>query len=101
MVVFDDVTNIEQIKTYLPPMGSRFKVLITTRQSDFPYETIFLEGLPEDAALELLKKLQGEDEVMKELEIAKQILSKYARNIPLNIYVLAAMKTSTQGKILC
>ena len=90
LLVFDNVTNIEQIQDYLPPMGSRFRVLITTRSSQLPYPSLPLGGLPEKEALELLAKLLRQEFDQKELEFAKTLCQK-VRFEPLALYTLAGL----------
>ncbi|NEO21101.1 MULTISPECIES: caspase family protein [unclassified Moorena] len=90
LLVFDNVTDIDKIKNYLPPMGSRFRVLITTRSSELPYPSLALGKLPETDALELLVKLVGKDFVEKELETAKAIC-QFVGCIPLKLYNVAAL----------
>jgi tetratricopeptide (TPR) repeat protein len=58
LVVLDDVTDYRLVKLYLPPVRSRFKVLITTRQRlGHPIQLLPLDVLDADAALELLSQL--------------------------------------------
>ncbi|NES84152.1 MAG: NB-ARC domain-containing protein,Caspase domain-containing protein [Moorea sp. SIO2B7] len=90
LLVFDNVTDIKQIKDYLPPMGSRFRVLITTRSSQLPYASIPLGGLPETEALELLANLLRQEFDQKELEFAKTLCQK-VRFEPLALYTLAGL----------
>ena len=73
LIVLDDVKNYEDIRLYLPPQPSQFKVLITTRlKLDLP-NPLNLEVLPELKALELLSELIGSERVSQELETAKEI----------------------------
>ncbi|NEQ85600.1 MAG: NB-ARC domain-containing protein,Caspase domain-containing protein, partial [Moorea sp. SIO2I5] len=95
LLVFDNVTDIEQIKDYLPPMGSRFRVLITTRSSQLPYPSIPLGGLPLTASIELLVKLLGKNWVQKQLEFAKQFC-QFVGCIPLGLYTIAAHRSDLQ-----
>ncbi|NEP36981.1 NB-ARC domain-containing protein, partial [Moorena sp. SIO3B2] len=90
LLVFDNVTDIKQIKDYLPPMGSRFRVLITTRSSQLPYASIPLGGLPETEALELLANLLRQEFDQQELEFAKTLCQK-VRFEPLALYTLAGL----------
>jgi hypothetical protein len=70
LVVFDDVTTYGQIKPYLPPQQSRFRVLITTRKKlRSPVLRIDLDVLIPDDAVELLKSLIGNKRVELELEV--------------------------------
>ncbi|HEY9710030.1 MAG TPA: NB-ARC domain-containing protein, partial [Oculatellaceae cyanobacterium] len=58
LVVLDDVTDYRLVKPYLPPVGLRFKVLVTTRQRlGHPIQLLPLDVLDADAALELLSQL--------------------------------------------
>lgn len=76
LIVFDDVKNYSDIKPYLPPQPSQFKVLITTRlKLDLP-SSLYLEVLPEPDALELLKQLVGSEKVNQELETARELCQR-------------------------
>lgn len=56
LIILDDVTDYRKIQPYLPPAGSRFKVLITTRlQLNLP-NSITLEVLEPGDALNLLQR---------------------------------------------
>ncbi len=68
-----DVKNYSIIERYLPPQEFQFKVLITTRlKLDFP-STLYLEGLSELDALNLLIQIVGSDKVNQELATAKEL----------------------------
>ncbi|MEO0011967.1 MAG: hypothetical protein RLZZ535_356, partial [Cyanobacteriota bacterium] len=76
LIVFDDVKNYSDIKPYLPPQPSRFKVLITTRlKLDLP-SSLYLAVLTESDALELLRQLVGQEKVEQELEIAQELCQR-------------------------
>ncbi len=76
LVVLDDVKNYSDIKPYLPPQPSQFKVLITTRlKLDLP-SSLYLEVLEEEEALELLRQLIGGEKVNQELETAKELCQR-------------------------
>ncbi|MBD2502877.1 caspase family protein [Anabaena azotica FACHB-119] len=100
LLVFDDVKDWKQIKDYLPAKGSRFKVLITTRQNTgliYPY--LQLGELSPDAALELLTKLLGNEYVQQETETAKKICELMGY-IPIGLYQVAAYSRKSRG-VLC
>ncbi|WP_292795732.1 caspase family protein [Nostoc sp. NMS7] len=100
LLVFDDVKDWMQIKPYLPPKGSLFKVLITTRQNTgLRYPSLPLGELSPDAALELLAKLLGDEYVQQETEIAKGIC-KLMGYIPIGLYQIAAYSRN-RGGVLC
>jgi tetratricopeptide (TPR) repeat protein len=76
LIVFDDVKDYNNIKPYLPPQPSQFKVLITTRlKLDLP-SSLYLAVLTESDALELLRELVGQEKVEQELEIAKELCQR-------------------------
>ncbi|NER91549.1 tetratricopeptide repeat protein [Moorena sp. SIO3A2] len=75
LVVLDDVRDYQEVKSYLPPAESRFKVLITTRRKWLgeSFEQLNLEVLSEDASLELLVSFVGQERIERELNEAKQL----------------------------
>ncbi|NER97832.1 MAG: tetratricopeptide repeat protein [Symploca sp. SIO1B1] len=75
LVVLDDVRDYQDVKSYLPPAESRFKVLITTRQKWLgeSFEQLNLEVLSEEASLELLVSFVGKERIEQELKEAKQL----------------------------
>ncbi|MEO0967299.1 MAG: FxSxx-COOH system tetratricopeptide repeat protein [Cyanobacteria bacterium J06639_18] len=82
LIVLDDVKNYSEIKPYLPPQPSQFRVLITTRlKLDLP-GSLYLEVLQEPDALSLLTKLVGEDLVNQEPLKAKELCQRLG-NLPL------------------
>ncbi|AUB41325.1 Tetratricopeptide [Nostoc flagelliforme CCNUN1] len=100
LLVFDDVKDWKQIQSYLPLQGSRFKVLITTRQNTgLTYPSLPLGELSPDAALELLTILLGKDSVEKELEFAKR-LCRFVDYVPIGLYQIAA-QCREPGRVLC
>lgn len=74
LVIFDDVTDYEVIKPYLPPAESRFKVLITTRlRLGKSVKQLEIDVLDESAALALLESLVGAERIQRELDHAKKL----------------------------
>jgi tetratricopeptide (TPR) repeat protein len=73
LFIFDDVRNYRQIKPYLPPAESRFKVLITTRRQRLgaSFERVNLDVLTEAAAIDLLVSLIGQERIEAEPEQVK------------------------------
>ncbi|MBW4446067.1 MAG: tetratricopeptide repeat protein [Spirirestis rafaelensis WJT71-NPBG6] len=63
LLVLDDVTIYKEIQPYLPPSSTRFKVLMTTRKHFGQIQKLSLDVLQPQAALELLRKLVGEERV--------------------------------------
>jgi tetratricopeptide (TPR) repeat protein len=87
LIVMDDVTDYEEIKSYLPPFAEpRFKVLITTRLLDLgaSIKTLQLDLLTPEAALELLESLIGKDRVEQEYDGAKN-LCRWLGYLPLGL----------------
>ncbi|WP_335039099.1 NB-ARC domain-containing protein,Caspase domain-containing protein [Nostoc sp.] len=100
LLIFDDVKDWMQIKPYLPPKGSRFKVLITTRlNTGLAYPSLPLGGLSEDGALELLAKLLGDEYVQQNTETAKEIC-KLIGYSPIALYQIAG-HSQNRGGVLC
>jgi tetratricopeptide (TPR) repeat protein len=75
LFIFDDVRNYRQIKPYLPPAESRFKVLITTRRQRLgaSFQRIHLDVLTEAAAIVLLVSLIGQERIEAEPEQVKRL----------------------------
>ncbi|WP_414549188.1 tetratricopeptide repeat protein [Anabaena sp. CCY 0017] len=76
LLVMDDVTDYQQVKTYLNGLSSRFRVLMTTRQLlGAAIKQLPLDVLQPDAALELLWSLLGETpkRIERELDVANQL----------------------------
>ena len=73
LLVFDDLQNYRQIKSYLPNQP-RFKVLITTRKRlGKPVVRLDLDVLSPAAALELLASFLDEDRIAAERETAEEL----------------------------
>ncbi|NES21386.1 MAG: tetratricopeptide repeat protein, partial [Symploca sp. SIO3E6] len=74
LVIIDNVTSYQDVKDYLPPANSQFRVLLTTRQQlGKPVQVLPLAELDEAAALELLKSLINQARIEAELEDAKEL----------------------------
>ncbi len=73
LIVLDDVRDYQQIKPYLPPRASQFKVIITTRLKLDLESSIYLEVLDETEAIELLTGLVGSEKISQELEKGKEL----------------------------
>lgn len=87
LLVLDDVVNYgRDVEPYLPPQAaSRFKILMTTRlKFGPPIQSISLDVLSPEQALELLTVLIGSDRVQQELDIANT-LCKWLEYLPLGI----------------
>jgi tetratricopeptide (TPR) repeat protein len=76
LLILDDVKNYSEIKPYLPPQTSQFKVLITTRLNLDLASLLFLEVLLESDALSLLEQLIGAEKVTQELATAKELCQR-------------------------
>lgn len=75
LIVIDDVVEFPEIKPYLPPAKSRFKVLMTTRLKLTHIQTLSLDVLTLEMSLELLESdhLVGKERMEQEPEIAKTL----------------------------
>jgi tetratricopeptide (TPR) repeat protein len=87
LIVLDDVKNYSDIKPYLPPQPSQFKVLITTRLKLNLSNSMYLEVLQEADALKLLTQLVGEEKINQELEKAKELCQRLG-NLPLALQLV-------------
>ncbi len=76
LVVLDDVKSYGDIKVYLPPQQSQFKVLITTRLKLDLAASLSLSVLQEKDALELLEQLIGAEKVSEELKTAEDLIQR-------------------------
>jgi hypothetical protein len=101
LVVFDDVTSYGQIKDYLPPQNSRFRVLITTRRRNLgsPVVRIELNVLNPDDAIDLLKSLIGSERVERELEVANQ-LCKWLGYLPLALELVGRYLVQNEARTI-
>ncbi len=86
LIVIDDVINYrQQVKPYIPPESSQFKVLLTTREElGRPVEHLPLDKLPPEAALDLLTSLVGVQRIQQESDIAEQ-LCQWLDYLPLGL----------------
>ncbi len=86
LLVLDDVSDYEEVKSYLQSLPSRFKVLMTTRQNLGRIPQLSLDVLKPEAALELLKSLLKETpgRIEKELALANQ-LCEWLGYLPLGV----------------
>ena len=75
LLVLDDVRDYQQVKPYLPPTESRFKVLITTRQQELgeSFKTLRLSVLTPDAAIALLVSFVGQERIEQERDQAEHL----------------------------
>jgi tetratricopeptide (TPR) repeat protein len=76
LIVVDDVKDYKQIKPYLPPQPSQFKVLITTRLKLDLAGSLLLSVMQETDALLLLAQLIGSEKVTQELAQAKELCQR-------------------------
>ena len=68
LIIIDDVLDYREIKAYLPPVKSGFKVLLTSRSEIDPSIKSFpLEVLSKDTAVQLLYSFIGKDRVDNEI----------------------------------
>ncbi|MBE9137462.1 hypothetical protein IQ254_09600 [Nodosilinea sp. LEGE 07088] len=74
LVIFNDVTSYARIKPYLPPAGTGFHILLTTRLRLLKdSERLELKVLHPEDAFSLLELLVGKERVQAEADVAKQI----------------------------
>jgi tetratricopeptide (TPR) repeat protein len=86
LVIVDDLRKYADLKPYLPPEKSRFKILVTTRKSfGKPVQNVELDVLEAESALELLKSVIGAERQEKELDSARRLCGDILGNLPLGI----------------
>ncbi|MCA6538451.1 MAG: tetratricopeptide repeat protein [Pseudanabaena sp. M085S1SP2A07QC] len=75
LVILDDVPKAESIPDLAMPIDPRVRVLVTTRERELNvgFESVPLDVLSEEKALELLRKIVGAAKVDKELVTVKEI----------------------------
>jgi tetratricopeptide (TPR) repeat protein len=75
LVILDDVPKAESIPDVAMPIDPRVRVLVTTRERELNvgFESVPLDVLSEEKALELLRKIVGAAKVDKELVTVKEI----------------------------
>jgi len=74
LLVFDDVQNYEDVRSFLPPQESRFKVLMTTRSRfGHPVKDFEIKVLSEEKSLELLRTIVQGQRIDHDLATAKQV----------------------------
>jgi tetratricopeptide (TPR) repeat protein len=101
LVVLDNAANAQQVKDLLPGASA---CLITSRQQLeglASIKTIDLEGLPDEQALELLRKVLPPKRLQAEARAVRAIVG-YCGGLPLALRIVAAtlMMPSWQGKRL-
>ncbi|EDX72441.1 Tetratricopeptide repeat family [Coleofasciculus chthonoplastes PCC 7420] len=85
LIIIDDVTDYQQVRQYLPPDASRFKVLITTRLDlGASIRQLPLDVLKPRAALALLKSLIGRERLQPEPWEARK-LCRWLGYLPLGL----------------
>ena len=85
LVILDDVISYLDVQPYLPPVERKFKVLMTSRlKFGSPIQSLSLDVLSLEQALELLTVLVGEQRVHQELDTAKT-LCQWLGYLPLGV----------------
>jgi hypothetical protein len=88
LVVFDDVTNYDAIKLYLPA-DSRFKVLITTRLDlGSSFEKVVIEELDSKSAIALLESFPDVSQRIRSQLADTQALCEWVGYLPLALELL-------------
>ncbi len=93
LIIFDDVRDYDQIKSYLPPgKDSRFRVLITTRKEylSATIATFRVKVLKEEDALDLLRSYLADNRIDTQIEAAK-LLCQDLGYLPLALELVARL----------
>jgi tetratricopeptide (TPR) repeat protein len=67
LIIYDDVADFAHIQPYLPPQTEQFRVLLTTRQRFSGIDSLEIDVLSSDAALDLLRSIVGIDRINAQL----------------------------------
>ena len=85
LAIFDDVQDYRDVQPYLPPVESRFNVLMTTRfRLGASVREVELQVLEKDAALELLRAIVGIARIDVHLTDA-EVLCEWLGYLPLGL----------------
>lgn len=85
LVVLDDVKDYQDIRRFLPPPESRFKVLLTTRLTmSSPIQNFEIKVLTETAAITLLNSLVIDGRIQEQVENTKE-LCEWMGYLPLGL----------------
>ena len=97
LIVLDDVQAFEDIKPFLPPQKSQFKVLMTTR-SPFgsPVRNYEIKVLSEAEALKFLRGIVQDQRIEQELDEAKW-LCEWLGYLPLGLEVVGQHIANTKN----
>ncbi|WP_017715815.1 tetratricopeptide repeat protein [Kamptonema formosum] len=88
LLVWDNVTDYALVKPYLPPVPSRFKVLLVTRESlSVPVVRLDLDALKPLAGMQLLESFIGRDRLKREPRTARN-LCKWLGYLPLGLQLV-------------
>ncbi|MBW4495082.1 MAG: tetratricopeptide repeat protein [Oscillatoria princeps RMCB-10] len=88
LLVWDNVSDCALVKPYLPPVPSRFKVLLVTRESlSVPVVRLDLDALKPLAGMQLLESLMGREWLKREPRIARN-LCKWLGYLPLGLQLV-------------
>ena len=79
LVIYDDVADFADIKPYLPPETDQFRVLLTTRQRFSGINSLEIDVLSPDAALDLLRSIVGPDRINAQLTEAAALCRRLGR----------------------
>jgi tetratricopeptide (TPR) repeat protein len=103
LVIFDDVQSFEDIRSFLTPVSSSCKILLTTRSRfGAPAQPFEIKVLTEAQSLDLLRALTADRRIDADLETAKAICH-WLGKLPLGLELVGrylARKPDTSVAIL-
>ena len=79
LIIYDDVADFADIQPYLPPETDQFRVLLTTRQRFSGINSLEIDVLSPDAALDLLRSIVGPDRINAQLTEAAALCRRLGR----------------------
>ncbi|MGG6270603.1 tetratricopeptide repeat protein [Leptolyngbya sp. AN03gr2] len=91
LIVFDDVQEYAEVEAFLPPVGERFKVLVTTREKldRDSVQVLKIETLKPEAAYELLFETVKDERRFRDQRSVVDELCQWVGCLPLGIKLVA------------
>ncbi|MBD1917339.1 MULTISPECIES: NB-ARC domain-containing protein [Cyanophyceae] len=88
LVIYDDVAEFANIQPYLPPDTEQFRVLLTTRQRFSGINSLEIDVLSLDAALDLMRSIGGLDRINAQLTEAAALCARLG-HLPLALELVS------------
>lgn len=88
LIIFDDVDNLNEIRSAIPSRNDKFLILLTTRyQFSAPAKLMEIDVLTEEASLTLLESLVGKQRIDREISYSRK-LCEFVDGLPLGLELI-------------